>query len=168
MKSFAKIVRAGFVAFALVPFFAHAQWYGSVNQVGEPVSRSNSTYNSGDALRGGGSAVLGVVINARPIELDSGTARQISATVGGILGVVLGMHHSNSNAAPLIAGGVGTLVGYAAGGAISKTQAVELIVRTEDNRMIPVVQEVGDGNVFRAGQVVAIVQVNGRDRKSVV
>ena len=74
------------------------------------------------------------------------------------------MHHSNSNAAPLIAGGVGTLVGYAAGGAISKTQAVELIVRTEDNRMIPVVQEVGDGNVFRAGQVVAIVQVNGRLR----
>ena len=55
-------------------------------------------------------------------------------------------------------------MGYAAGSAISKTPGVELIVRTEDGRMIPVVQEVGDGNVFQAGQVVAIVQVSGRLR----
>ncbi|ERJ38581.1 hypothetical protein L810_6798 [Burkholderia sp. AU4i] len=41
---------------------------------------------------------------------------------------------------------------------------VELIVRTQDKRLLTVVQTVDDGSDFAAGQPVAVVVVSGRLR----
>ncbi|CAB3754635.1 hypothetical protein [Paraburkholderia humisilvae] len=162
MKSFAKIGRTVLVTLMMLPLFAHAQMYRPLVQYGEPVSMSASTYNSGDALQNGGTALFGQVVNARPVLIDTGAGRQVGVALG-VVGTLLGMgHHSRMD--PLIGGAVGATVGYVAGSAISKVRGVELIVRTQDNRLLTVVQAIDDGGVFMAGQPVAVVMVSGRLR----
>jgi outer membrane lipoprotein SlyB len=163
MKSFAKFGRAFFAVTLLLSLCACAQPYGALAQYGEPVSMSASTYNSGDALRSGGTAILGQVLHARPIMIDSGSSRQVGATAGGLIGTLAGMGHHNARA-PLIGGAVGAAVGYAAGSLVSKVPGVELIVRTSDNRLLTVVQAVDDGGAFAPGQPVAVVVLSGRLR----
>jgi outer membrane lipoprotein SlyB len=163
MKSFANMGRAVFAMVMLLSLCACAQPYGPLAQYGEPVSMSASTYNSGDALRSGGTAILGQVLHVRPVLIDSGSARQVGATVGGLIGTLAGMGHHNRQA-PIIGGAVGAAVGYAAGSVVSKVPGVELIVCTQDKRLLTVVQTVDDGSVFAAGQPVAVLVVSGRLR----
>ncbi|MBN3776337.1 hypothetical protein G3O06_02010 [Burkholderia sp. Ac-20345] len=163
MKLFANMGRAVFAMVMLLSLCACAQPYGPLTQYGEPVSRSTSTYNSGDALRSGGTAILGQLLHVRPVMIDSGSSRQLGVTAGGLIGTLVAMGHHNRQAT-LIGGAVGAAVGYAAGSVVSKVPGVELIVRTQDKRLLTVVQTVDDGSDFAAGQPVAVVVVSGRLR----
>lgn len=160
------IIKAALFALALAPAFAHAQWnqMGTITQMMEPTSRSNSTYNSGDALRGGGTALMGTVINARQVQMESGTGRTVGTTIGALGGGLIAMGRSTSYAAQSAGAAIGGVVGYLAGGVTGRADAVELLIRLADGKVISLVQQVDNGDTYAAGAAVAVVLVNGRLR----
>jgi outer membrane lipoprotein SlyB len=160
MNSFAKIGRAVLAIVSLLPLFAHAQVYQPLVQYGEPVSMSPSTYNSGDVMQNGGTAIYGQVLNARPVQIDSGAARQAGTAIGSVVGAVIGMRDHRA----FLGGGIGGLAGFVAGSLVSKVAGVEVIVRTQDNRVISVVQADDGSGMFVSGQPVAVVMISGRLR----
>ncbi|HEY0285966.1 MAG TPA: glycine zipper 2TM domain-containing protein [Pseudomonas sp.] len=109
---------------------------------------------------------LGTVESLRPVKIE-GTKTPIGAGAGAIVGGVGGS---------AIGGGRGSIVtaviGAVAGGllgsmteeGLTRTQGVEITVREDDGTMRAYVQEVQENEIFRVGERVRIMTVNGTSR----
>ncbi|EAR60934.1 glycine zipper 2TM domain-containing protein [Neptuniibacter caesariensis] len=128
-------------------------------------SLSGNTYSRSEA-RQIQQVQYGVVQSAVPVVLE-GT----SGIVGGATGAVVG-----GIAASNIGGGRGkdiaTVLGAVAGGiagkqveeTVTRSQGQEITVRLDNGNLVSIVQEVGEGPLFRAGDRVRVLNGNGTAR----
>ncbi|MNO78586.1 Outer membrane lipoprotein pcp precursor [compost metagenome] len=85
------------------------------------------------------------------------------AAVGGIGGSSIGQG-KGSYVAAIIGAVAGGLIGSATEEGFTRTQGVEITVREDDGSTRAYVQEVDEGAVFRVGERVRILTVNGTSR----
>lgn len=108
----------------------------------------------------------GTIESLRPVRLE-GTKTPIGsgagAVVGGIAGSGVGGGRGSAVAA-VIGAVAGGMLGAAAEEGITRAQGVELTVREDDGNMRAYVQEVEPNQVFRVGQRVRILTVDGTSR----
>ncbi|BAN47335.1 hypothetical protein [Metapseudomonas resinovorans] len=111
---------------------------------------------------------MGTIESLRPVQIE-GTKTPIGAgagaVVGGIGGSAIGGGRGSAVASVLgaVAGG---MIGAAAEEGLTRTQGVEITVREDDGSLRAYVQEVSPNEVFRVGQRVRILTVNGTSRVS--
>lgn len=109
---------------------------------------------------------LGTIESLRPVKIE-GTKTPIGAGAGAIVGGVGGS---------AVGGGRGSIVmavvGAVAGGllgsmteeGLTRTQGVEITVREDDGSMRAYVQQVQENEIFRVGERVRIMTLNGTSR----
>ncbi len=128
-------------------------------------SLTGDTYSRGEA-RAVQTVRMGTIESLRPVRIE-GTKTPIGAgagaVVGGIGGSTIGGGRGSAVAA-VIGAVAGGLLGAAAEEGITRTQGVEITVREDDGTLRAYVQEVADGEIFRVGQRVRILSVNGTSR----
>lgn len=109
---------------------------------------------------------LGTIEYLRPVKIE-GTKSPVGslagAAVGGIGGSTLG-GGKGSYVMAVIGAVAGGLAGAAAEEGLTRTQGVEVTVREDDGSLRAYVQEVDPNQVFRVGQRVRILTVNGTSR----
>ncbi|MCL7462046.1 hypothetical protein [Pseudomonas sp. NW5] len=108
----------------------------------------------------------GTIVSLRPVQIE-GTKTPIGggagAIVGGIGGSTIGGGRGSAVAA-VIGAVAGGLLGAAAEEGMTRTQGVEITVREDDGVMRAYVQEVSPNQIFRVGERVRILTVNGTSR----
>lgn len=130
-------------------------------------SLTGDTYSRGEA-RQVQTVRLGTIESLRPVKIE-GTKTPIGAgagaVVGGIGGSTIGGGRGSAVAA-VIGAVAGGLLGAAAEEGITRTQGVEITVREDDGSLRAYVQEVQPNEIFRVGERVRIMSVNGTSRVS--
>lgn len=109
---------------------------------------------------------MGTIESLRPVRIE-GTKTPIGAGAGAIVGGVAGSSVGGgrgSAVAAVIGAVAGGLLGAATEEGLMRTQGVEITVREDDGLMRAYVQEVEPNQVFRVGQRVRILTVNGTSR----
>jgi len=128
-------------------------------------SLTGDTY-SRDEARAVQTVRMGIIESLRPVRIE-GTRTPIGAgagaVVGGIGGSTLGGGRGSAVAA-VIGAVAGGLLGAATEEGITRTQGVEITVREDDGLLRAYVQEVAEGQLFRVGDRVRILTVNGTSR----
>ncbi|MDZ5603609.1 glycine zipper 2TM domain-containing protein [Pseudomonas sp. RP23018S] len=111
---------------------------------------------------------MGTIESLRPVKIE-GTKTPIGggagAVVGGVAGSAIGGGRGSLVAA-VIGAVAGGLAGSAAEEGITRTQGVEITVREDDGSMRAYVQSVQQNEVFRVGERVRIMTVDGTSRVS--
>lgn len=109
---------------------------------------------------------LGTIEFLRPVQIE-GTKSPVGslagAAVGGIGGSAVG-GGKGSYVMAVIGAVAGGLLGAAAEEGLTRTQGVEITVREDDGSLRAYVQEVEPNQVFKVGQRVRILTVNGTSR----
>ena len=109
---------------------------------------------------------MGTIESLRPVKIE-GTKTPIGggagAIVGGVAGSAIGGGRGSIVAA-VIGAVAGGLAGSAAEEGITRTQGVEVTVREDDGNMRAYVQAVQENEIFRVGERVRIVTVDGTSR----
>lgn len=109
---------------------------------------------------------MGTIVSLRPVRIE-GTKTPIGAgagaVVGGIGGSAVGGGRGSAVAA-VIGAVAGGLLGAAGEEGLTRTQGVEITVREDDGAMRAYVQEVSEGQIFRVGDRVRVLTVNGTSR----
>lgn len=109
---------------------------------------------------------MGTIESLRPVKIE-GTKTPIGggagAVVGGVAGSAVGGGRGSIVAA-VIGAVAGGLAGSAAEEGLTRTQGVEITVREDDGSMRAYVQQVQENEVFRVGERVRIMTVNGTSR----
>jgi outer membrane lipoprotein SlyB len=111
---------------------------------------------------------LGTIESLRPVKIE-GTKTPIGAGAGAIVGGVGGsaIGGGRGSIVTAVIGAVaGGLIGSAAEGGLTRAQGVEITVREDDGSMRAYVQEVQENEIFRVGERVRIMTVNGTSRVS--
>lgn len=111
---------------------------------------------------------LGTIESLRPVKIE-GTKTPIGAGAGAVVGGVAGsgVGGGRGSAVAAVIGAVaGGLLGAMTEEGITRTQGVEITVREDDGSMRAYVQQVEPNQVFRVGQRVRILTVNGTSRVS--
>ncbi len=128
-------------------------------------SLTGDTY-SRDEARQVQTVRMGTIESLRPVKIE-GTKTPIGAgagaVVGGIGGSTIGGGRGSAVAA-VIGAVAGGLLGAAAEEGYTRTQGVEITVREDDGSMRAYVQEVQPNEIFRVGERVRIMTVNGTSR----
>lgn len=109
---------------------------------------------------------MGTIESLRPVQLE-GTKTPIGAGAGAVVGGIAGSTVGGgrgSMVAAVIGAVAGGLVGAAAEEGLTRTQAVEITVKEDSGTMRAYVQQVSEGEVFRVGERVRIMIVNGTSR----
>ena len=109
---------------------------------------------------------LGTVEMLRPVKIE-GTKTPIGAGAGAVVGGVGGsaIGGGRGSAVAAVIGAVaGGLLGAATEEGLTRTQGVEITVREDDGTLRAYVQEVQENEVFRVGERVRIMTVNGTSR----
>ncbi|WP_339510769.1 outer membrane lipoprotein [Pseudomonas sp. RL_15y_Pfl2_60] len=130
-------------------------------------SLTGDTY-SRDEARQVQTVRLGTIESLRPVKIE-GTKTPIGAGAGAVVGGVAGstVGGGRGSAVAAVIGAVaGGLLGAATEEGLTRTQGVEITVREDDGSMRAYVQEVEENQVFRVGQRVRIMTVNGTSRVS--
>lgn len=126
---------------------------------------TGDTYSRGEA-RAVQTVRYGTIESLRPVQIE-GSKTPIGsgagAVVGGIAGSGVGGGRGSAVAA-VIGAVAGGMLGAAAEEGITRAQGVELTVREDDGNMRAYVQEVEPNQVFRVGQRVRILTVDGTSR----
>ncbi|MBU3059135.1 MULTISPECIES: glycine zipper 2TM domain-containing protein [Pseudomonas] len=128
-------------------------------------SLTGDTY-SRDEARTVQTVRMGTIESLRPVKIE-GTKTPIGAGAGAVVGGVAGsgVGGGRGSAVAAVIGAVaGGLLGAAAEEGITRTQGVEITVREDDGTMRAYVQEVQPNEVFRVGERVRILTVNGTSR----
>ncbi|AIR87810.1 glycine zipper 2TM domain-containing protein [Pseudomonas cremoricolorata] len=111
---------------------------------------------------------MGTIESLRPVKIE-GTKTPIGggagAVVGGVAGSAIGGGRGSLVAA-VIGAVAGGLAGSAAEEGLTRTQGVEITVREDDGSMRAYVQSVQQNEVFRVGERVRIMTVDGTSRVS--
>ncbi|AXM96128.1 glycine zipper 2TM domain-containing protein [Pseudomonas plecoglossicida] len=109
---------------------------------------------------------MGTIEALRPVKIE-GTKTPIGSGAGAIVGGVAGSSvgsGSGSIVAAVIGAVAGGLAGSAAEEGMTRTQGVEITVREDDGSMRAYVQAVQENEVFRVGERVRILTVDGTSR----
>ncbi|WP_166358798.1 glycine zipper 2TM domain-containing protein [Pseudomonas akapageensis] len=109
---------------------------------------------------------MGTIEALRPVKIE-GTKTPIGGGAGAIVGGVAGSSvggGKGSVVAAVIGAVAGGLAGSAAEEGFTRTQGVEITVREDDGSMRAYVQQVAENEVFRVGERVRIMSVNGTSR----
>ncbi|RMQ47065.1 17 kDa surface antigen [Pseudomonas cichorii] len=109
---------------------------------------------------------LGTVESLRPVKIE-GTKTPIGAGAGAVVGGVGGSAIGGgrgSVVAAVIGAVAGGLLGSMTEEGLTRTQGVEITVREDDGSMRAYVQQVQENEVFRVGERVRIMTVNGTSR----
>lgn len=109
---------------------------------------------------------LGTVESLRPVKIE-GTKTPIGAGAGAVVGGVGGSAIGGgrgSVVAAVIGAVAGGLLGSATEEGLTRTQGVEITVREDDGSMRAYVQQVQENEIFRVGERVRIMTVNGTSR----
>jgi outer membrane lipoprotein SlyB len=109
---------------------------------------------------------LGTVESLRPVKIE-GTKTPIGAGAGAVVGGVGGSAIGGgrgSVVAAVIGAVAGGLLGSATEEGFTRTQGVEITVREDDGSMRAYVQQVQENEIFRVGERVRIMTVNGTSR----
>ena len=111
---------------------------------------------------------MGTIESLRPVKIE-GTKTPIGggagAVVGGVAGSAVGGGRGSVVAA-VIGAVAGGLLGAATEEGITRTQGVEITVREDDGSMRAYVQAVQENEIFRVGERVRIMTVDGTSRVS--
>ncbi|PYD06052.1 hypothetical protein DND90_22510 [Pseudomonas syringae pv. maculicola] len=111
---------------------------------------------------------MGTIESLRPVKIE-GTKTPIGgvagAVVGGVDGSAIGGGRGSVVAA-VIGAVAGGLLGSATEEGLTRTQGVEITVREDDGSMRAYVQQVQENEIFRVGERVRIMSVNGTSRVS--
>jgi len=128
-------------------------------------SLTGDTY-SRDEARAVQTVRMGTIESLRPVQIE-GTKTPIGAGAGAVVGGIGGstLGGGRGSAVLAVVGAVaGGLLGAAAEEGLTRTQGVEITVREDDGTMRAYVQEVEPNQVFRVGERVRIMTVNGTSR----
>jgi outer membrane lipoprotein SlyB len=109
---------------------------------------------------------MGTIDSLRPVKIE-GTKTPIGAGAGAIVGGVAGSAVGGGRGSIITAvvGAVaGGLLGSAAEEGMTSAQGVEITVREDDGAMRAYVQAVAENEIFRVGERVRIMTVNGTSR----
>ncbi|WP_439859208.1 hypothetical protein [Pseudomonas sp. MBLB4136] len=109
---------------------------------------------------------MGTIESLRPVKIE-GTKTPIGAGAGAVVGGVAGsgVGGGRGSAVAAVVGAVaGGLLGAAAEEGLTRTQGVEITVREDDGTMRAYVQQVEPNQIFRVGERVRILSVNGTSR----
>lgn len=145
-------------------------WVASLSAVallttGCQSSLTGDTY-SRDEARTVQTVRLGTIESLRPVKIE-GTKTPIGAGAGAVIGGVGGSSvggGKGSIVAAVIGAVAGGLIGAASEEGLTRTQGVEITVREDDGGMRAYVQEVQPNEIFRVGERVRIMSVNGTSR----
>ncbi|WP_341521025.1 glycine zipper 2TM domain-containing protein [Pseudomonas sp. G.S.17] len=121
---------------------------------------------SRDEARTVQSVRLGTIESLRPVKIE-GTKTPIGAGAGAVVGGVGGSAIGGgrgSIVAAVIGAVAGGLLGSATEEGLTRTQGVEITVREDDGSMRAYVQQVQENEIFRVGERVRIMSVNGTSR----
>lgn len=130
-------------------------------------SLTGDTY-SRDEARAVQTVRMGTIESLRPVQIE-GTKTPIGAGAGAVVGGIGGstLGGGRGSAVLAVVGAVaGGLLGAAAEEGLTRTQGVEITVREDDGTLRAYVQEVEPNQVFRVGERVRIMTVNGTSRVS--
>ncbi|MFI8747422.1 hypothetical protein ACIGKL_19960 [Pseudomonas sp. NPDC077186] len=128
-------------------------------------SLTGDTY-SRDEARTVQTVRMGTIESLRPVKIE-GTKTPIGAGAGAVIGGIGGstVGGGRGSAVAAVIGAVaGGLLGAAAEEGITRTQGVEITVREDDGTLRAYVQEVEPNQIFRVGERVRIMTVNGTSR----
>jgi outer membrane lipoprotein SlyB len=109
---------------------------------------------------------MGTIDSLRPVKIE-GTKTPIGAGAGAVVGGVAGSAIGGGRGSIITAviGAVaGGLLGSATEEGLTRTQGVEITVREDDGTMRAYVQAVEENEIFRVGERVRIMTVNGTSR----
>ena len=130
-------------------------------------SLTGDTY-SRDEARTVQTVRMGTIEALRPVKIE-GTKTPIGAgavaVIGGVIGSGVGGGRGSAVAA-VIGAVAGGLLGAMTEEGLTRTQGVEITVREDDGSMRAYVQAVEENKVFRVGERVRILTVNGTSRVS--
>lgn len=101
----------------------------------------------------------GVILNIRPVKLESGHSNGVGSLAGGVLGGVAGgaIGHGYGQVAGAAVGAVaGALLGNAIEHGTANAEGMEIIVKLRNGKTVAVTQE-GSATEFSAGQPVIIL-----------
>ena len=109
---------------------------------------------------------LGTIVGLRPVQIE-GTRTPIGSGAGAIAGGVAGGGLGGGRGS-VVAAVIGAVAGGLAGAAMeegmTRVQGVEITVREDDGLMRAYVQQVSEGEIFRVGERIRILTVNGNSR----
>jgi outer membrane lipoprotein SlyB len=128
-------------------------------------SLTGDTYSRAEA-RAVQTVRMGTIEALRPVKIE-GTKTPIGAGAGAVIGGIGGssVGGGRGSAVMAVVGAVaGGLLGAAAEEGLTRTQGVEITVREDDGSMRAYVQEVEPNQIFRVGERVRIMTVNGTSR----
>lgn len=110
---------------------------------------------------------MGTIESLRPVKIE-GTKTPIGGGAGAIVGGVAAARGrwSWQHRGCVIGAVAGGLAGSAAEEGLTRTQGVEITVREDDGSMRAYVQAVQENEVFRVGERVRIMTVDGTSRVS--
>ncbi|MDV5862291.1 hypothetical protein QM298_15585 [Pseudomonas mendocina] len=131
-------------------------------------SRLTGDTYSRDEARAVQTVRMGTIESLRPVQIE-GTKTPIGAGAGAVVGGIGGSTLGGGRGSTVLAvvGAVaGGLLGAAAEEGLTRTQGVEITVREDDGTLRAYVQEVEPSQVFRVGERVRIMTVNGTSRVS--
>ncbi|PKF71403.1 hypothetical protein CW360_08070 [Pseudomonas fluvialis] len=126
---------------------------------------SGDTYSRDEARRVQ-TVRLGTIESLRPVQIE-GTKTPIGAGAGAVIGGIGGSSVGGgrgSAVAAVIGAVAGGMLGAAAEEGLTRTQGVEITVREDDGSLRAYVQEVQPNEIFRVGDRVRILTVNGTSR----
>ena len=128
-------------------------------------SLTGDTY-SRDEARAVQTVRMGTIESLRPVKIE-GTKTPIGAGAGAVVGGIggSGIGGGRGSAVMAVVGAVaGGLLGAAAEEGLTRTQGVEITVREDDGSMRAYVQAVQQNEIFRVGDRVRIMTVDGTRR----
>ncbi|WP_263262890.1 glycine zipper 2TM domain-containing protein [Pseudomonas sp. RIT-PI-S] len=128
-------------------------------------SLTGDTYSRDEARRVQ-TVRMGTIEALRPVKLE-GTKTPIGAGAGAVVGGVAGSTVGGgrgSLVAAVIGAVAGGLLGSATEEGLTRTQGVEITVREDDGSMRAYVQQVQENEIFRIGERVRIMTVDGTSR----
>lgn len=109
---------------------------------------------------------MGVIEALRPVKIE-GTKTNIGSAAGAAVGGIAGSEIGGGRGS-IVAAVIGAVAGGMAGAAIeegiTRTQGVEITVREDSGQLRAYVQELNEGELFRIGDRVRILTVNGTSR----
>jgi outer membrane lipoprotein SlyB len=111
---------------------------------------------------------MGTIETLRPVKIE-GSKTPVGAGAGAVVGGVAGSTVGGgrgSVVAAVIGAVAGGLLGAATEEGLTRTQGVEITVKEDSGVTRAYVQEVAEGEVFRVGDRVRIMTVNGNARVS--
>ncbi|PAV48956.1 hypothetical protein CK486_06030 [Pseudomonas sp. HAR-UPW-AIA-41] len=109
---------------------------------------------------------MGTIESLRPVKIE-GSKTPIGAIAGAGVGGVAASGiggGKGSTVAAIIGAVAGGMLGAAAEEGLTRTQGVEITVREDDGSLRAYVQEVQENEIFRVGERVRIMSVNGTSR----